>query len=266
MPPVVPPHPSSEQPNIRKNHPHRHEKPQPNPPPDPRLLRHPQHAVHRPPQPDARAVERVVHGVREGGRGADFVADGDGDLWWVGERAVSDRDAEGGREAWDWGSVWAGSGKTHVLQHLHLGAYALQMLVVLVLQLGEHRVAVLTSAHQTSSASDSTHTTAPIPSLKPITNPTHSSRNPPISAPAQTHLPRIRRRAPKPAIDLPHPAPAGPHTTATRPRIAVPARRSARGAVPIAGVGVEEGGAGVALVEGGGAESARGDGHGVLVV
>ena len=84
---------SSKQPNVSKNQPHRDEKPEPNLPPHARLLRHPQHAVHRPPQPHARVVERVVHGVREGGRGADLVADGDGDLLRKGQSVEA-----GGRE------------------------------------------------------------------------------------------------------------------------------------------------------------------------
>lgn len=56
------PHPSK-QPHIRKQHPNRHKKPHPHLPPHPRLLRHPQHPRHRPPQPHARVVEAVVHGV-----------------------------------------------------------------------------------------------------------------------------------------------------------------------------------------------------------
>lgn len=68
------------QPNISENQPHRHEKPNPDFPPHARLLSHPQHAVHSPSQPHACVVKRVVHVVSEGGRGADLVADGDGDL------------------------------------------------------------------------------------------------------------------------------------------------------------------------------------------
>ena len=38
--------------------------------------------------------------------------------------------------------------ETNILQHLHLGAYALEVLVILIFEFGEYGVAVLTSVYQ----------------------------------------------------------------------------------------------------------------------
>jgi hypothetical protein len=65
----------SPQPNPPKQHPNRREKTQPYPPPDPRLLRHPQHAIHRAPKLIPRVFKLVVHFLRQGGRRANLVAD-----------------------------------------------------------------------------------------------------------------------------------------------------------------------------------------------
>lgn len=74
--PPSPTLPPLKQPNPPKHHPNRREKPQPNPPPHPRLLGHPQHAVHSPAQAHPCIVEGVVHGIGQCGGVADFVADG----------------------------------------------------------------------------------------------------------------------------------------------------------------------------------------------
>ena len=79
--PPLPPKLNSEKPNPHKQHHHRRKKPQPHPPPDARPLRHPQHPPHRALQPDARALESVVHAVRQRGAVADLVADGDRELF-----------------------------------------------------------------------------------------------------------------------------------------------------------------------------------------
>ena len=125
--------------------------------------------------------------------------------------------------------------ETNILQHLHLGTYTLQVLIILVFEFGEHGVAVLTSVSQifisllltlpTPPASMS----SPVSPLPPSTNSILPIHLLVISSHVEKfliipHLPRIRRRTPKPAIDLPHPTPASTHTTTTRPRVAISAR------------------------------------------
>ena len=302
LPPSPFPHPSppSEQPHVREEHPNRDEKPEPDLPADARLPRHPEHAVHGAAEARARAVEGVVHGVGEGGGGADLVADGEGDLFvkkgggevsggygfcegFIGEGGGGEEREREGREGGKKGRA------TNILQHLHLGAYPLEVLVVLVLELREHGVAVLTPAFSKASISLMHHrhlpsnispleSKPPLPfpqSPYPLGKPSHSlprslphraPRNPLSPTPhfpfiyTVLYIPRIWRRAPKPAVDQPHPARAGPRVPAARPRVAISAAWGRARAAAIAGVGVEEGGAGVALVEGGRAEAA-GDGH-----
>jgi len=62
------PHPPEQQDNRGKE-------PDPNLPPDPRLLRHPQHAIHSAFYLVSRVLKLVVHLLGEGGGVADFVAD-----------------------------------------------------------------------------------------------------------------------------------------------------------------------------------------------
>ena len=82
---------SSEQPNPREETPNGDKKPQPDLPPDARAFRHPEHPTHGPPEPHARAVEAVVHLVREGRRVADLVADGHSQLFQLADFAREDR-------------------------------------------------------------------------------------------------------------------------------------------------------------------------------
>ena len=87
--------------------------------------------------------------------------------------------------------------RTDIFQHLHLGAYALQVLIVLVFEFGQYGVAVLTSVHHTTphhhqplaltngprssflpldspSSFPLTHWYTPAPSLSPSCNPVRS--------------------------------------------------------------------------------------------
>ena len=73
-------------PNIPKEQEHNSNKGEPDPPADTRAAGHAQHPVHRRSQADARAFERVVHLLGQGGRVADLVSYGDGylgDGWLV---------------------------------------------------------------------------------------------------------------------------------------------------------------------------------------
>lgn len=177
--------------------------------------------------------------------------------------------------------------RTNILEHLDLGTYALEMLVVLVFELREHGVAVLASVYETPRLQISLLfciLILPTPPYNPISFPPHSSSPffplshphpillppfpPPTKRKRKPHIPRIRRRTPKPPITLlPRPSSrtrspdTTPTTATTRGAVAsIRGRRTASRAAAVAGVGVEEGGAGVALVEGGGGEAAGG-GH-----
>lgn len=72
----------SEQPHIPKQKNDRGKKTQPHPPPNTRLLRHPQHPIHRAAYLQPRVLKLVVHPVGERARVADLVADGYGQLCW----------------------------------------------------------------------------------------------------------------------------------------------------------------------------------------
>ena len=123
--------------------------------------------------------------------------------------------------------------RTDIFQHLHLCAYALEVLVVLVFELREYGVAVLssvTATHHQPLLSSCHRSGFLFFSLQSTSSPISSPIFPAaaISSHARpfraTHVPRIRRRTPKRPIHLPHPTPTSPHAAAARSRVAISAR------------------------------------------
>jgi hypothetical protein len=145
--------------------------------------------------------------------------------------------------------------RAYVFEHLNLCAHPFKLDVVLAFQLREYGVGVLSPY---------------LPQTPPQPLSFHTLPQPPPKT--SSNSPRIWRRRPKPPIHGPTPTPTGP---CARPAIITSARipitragagwRCAGWAVAVAGVVFEKGGAGVALVEGGGGESA-GFGRGGLVL
>lgn len=72
---------SSKQPHPSKQAPHRNEEAEPHFPPNSCLLSHSEHSPHGTLQSHSRIVETVVHLVCEGGRIADLIPDGNGELF-----------------------------------------------------------------------------------------------------------------------------------------------------------------------------------------
>lgn len=112
--------------------------------------------------------------------------------------------------------------ETDIFQHLHLRAYALQVLVILVFELRKHGVAVLTSVHQPtiSLLLYSYHRSCLLrPGIDCFSHfPSQHAPPPSFSTPSPlrlTHIPRIRRSTPETPIHLPYPTPIRPRATAT---------------------------------------------------
>lgn len=71
---------SPSQPHIPEEHNHKRKEAEPHLPPHTRLLRHPQHAIHRPLKLRTRIPKLIIHLLRQGCRVADFVSNAYCDL------------------------------------------------------------------------------------------------------------------------------------------------------------------------------------------
>lgn len=173
-----------------------------------------------------------------------------------------------------------GRGTLYVFQHLHFRTHAFELRVVLALELGQDRVAVLPSITPPRPISIIYESARPLITLT-LSVPPHPSLVPrpqiisygsPFASPTATvfipprlvafmfeHSPRIRRRrSESPPSSSVHPTPTPVPTSPRTDPIAACGGTAGRLAVrprAVAGVVLEKGGAWVALVEGGWSES-----------
>lgn len=117
----------SRQANIPEEQDDRGKEPKPDLPANPRPLSHAQHAVHGALEPGTGIFEGVVHLFRQGSRVSDLVSDRGSELRLTLAVACWKRP----------------HGLSYLFQHLHLGRHALDLLIILALQLVQKSIAVL---------------------------------------------------------------------------------------------------------------------------